>query len=220
MPRVRIKSNKMDTTIEQACDQANWRWKRWDIRADGKVFWCYFPKRKNNEYWVSWDSILKLKKSVRLGQLKYRNNLGDGLSQKQKLWRDQHKNKIAAYKKSPKYRLYLKKHKKDRTKNDPVFAMSMRARRRIRMAIKRIGGNKKSPAQDMLGCSWDEFKRHLELKFVNGMSWDNRSLWHIDHIIPLASAKSIEEVVKLCHYTNLQPLWAKDNLNKGAKILT
>jgi hypothetical protein len=51
------------------------------------------------------------------------------------------------------------------------------------------------------------------------MNWDNRDKWHIDHIIPLASAKSPEEVEKLCHYTNLQPLWASDNMSKGAKLV-
>ena len=62
-------------------------------------------------------------------------------------------------------------------------------------------------------------KEHLELQFVDGMSWDNRSEWHIDHIIPLSSAKTDEEIYKLCHYTNLQPLWAEDNLKKSNKIL-
>lgn len=70
----------------------------------------------------------------------------------------------------------------------------------------------------MLGCDWHHLKTHLESKFVDGMSWENRSLWHIDHIIPLASAKSVEEVVRLCHHTNLQPLWAKDNIRKGASV--
>ena len=51
------------------------------------------------------------------------------------------------------------------------------------------------------------------------MSWDNYGEWHIDHIIPLASATTEEGVLKLYHYSNLQPLWAKDNLSKGSKIL-
>ena len=50
------------------------------------------------------------------------------------------------------------------------------------------------------------------------MNWSNYGLWHIDHIIPLSSAKKQEDLYKLCHYTNTQPLWAEDNLKKGSKL--
>jgi hypothetical protein len=61
-------------------------------------------------------------------------------------------------------------------------------------------------------CSLEELKSHLEKQFKQGMTWSNHSLkgWHVDHIIPLSSAKSIKELEKLSHYTNLQPLWAKE----------
>jgi hypothetical protein len=61
---------------------------------------------------------------------------------------------------------------------------------------------------------------HIEGKFKDGMNWDNhtRDGWHIDHIIPLSSAKSVEELESLCHYTNLQPLWAKENIIKSNKL--
>ena len=74
---------------------------------------------------------------------------------------------------------------------------------------------------DVLGCSPEYLKEHLEKQFSQGMSWDNYGFygWHIDHKIPLSSAKTEEEVYQLCHYTNLQPLWAKDNLSKGGKII-
>jgi len=62
-------------------------------------------------------------------------------------------------------------------------------------------------------------KKHIEKQFTKGMSWKNQGDWHIDHIMPLASANTIEETIRLCHYTNLQPLWALDNLEKGAKII-
>ena len=71
---------------------------------------------------------------------------------------------------------------------------------------------------EILGCNWDEFKIYLEKQFQLGMSWKNRSEWHIDHIIPLASAKTEEDVIRLNHYTNLQPLWAADNLRKSDKM--
>lgn len=80
---------------------------------------------------------------------------------------------------------------------------------------------KKGSIFTILGCSLEELIFHLESKFVDGMCWDNhgRDGWHIDHIKPLSSANNEEEIYKLCHYTNLQPLWAKDNLSKGSKII-
>jgi hypothetical protein len=72
---------------------------------------------------------------------------------------------------------------------------------------------------DIVGCSPEFLKKHLENQFVSGMSWDNRSEWHIDHIIPLSSAKTKDELYKLSHYTNLQPLRSEDNLRKSNKIL-
>ena len=70
----------------------------------------------------------------------------------------------------------------------------------------------------MLGCSWEELKTHIENQFTEGMSWDRLSEIHIDHIIPLASATTEEDLIKLAHYTNLQPLWAKDNISKGCRF--
>ena len=72
-----------------------------------------------------------------------------------------------------------------------------------------------------MGCSPQFLKEYLENQFTEGMSWDNHSQygWHIDHIIPLSSANTEEEIYNLCHYTNLQPLWAEENLRKSDKIL-
>ena len=81
---------------------------------------------------------------------------------------------------------------------------------------------KKNKTFDIVGCTPEFLKEHLENKFKEGMSWENHDLygWHIDHIIPLSSAKTEEEIYKLCHYSNLQPLWAGDNLSKGNKVFT
>ena len=73
----------------------------------------------------------------------------------------------------------------------------------------------------MIGCTPEFLKEYLEKQFKSGMTWKNHSLkgWHIDHIIPLNSAKTPEVVEKLMHYTNLQPMWAEDNIKKSNKIL-
>jgi hypothetical protein len=67
----------------------------------------------------------------------------------------------------------------------------------------------------MVGCTQDELFKHIEAQFTDGMSWDRLGDIEIDHIIPLASAKTEEELIALCHYTNLQPLWAEHNRLKG-----
>lgn len=120
---------------------------------------------------------------------------------------------------SDKVKLADKAYKKKEYRNNPIFCLRIRVRARIANAIRKRGWSKKSKTQSIIGCSWDELKTHLEKQFQLGMNWENRSLWHIDHIIPLASASSLEEMEKLCFYTNLQPLWSRDNLKKGDKII-
>jgi hypothetical protein len=71
----------------------------------------------------------------------------------------------------------------------------------------------------MLGCSIEQFKTHIEKQFLPRMSWENKALWHIDHIVPCSTAKSVEEMSALFHYTNLRPIWAADNLVKSDKVL-
>jgi hypothetical protein len=92
-------------------------------------------------------------------------------------------------------------------------------RTRIWRALK--GKVKKSKrTRNLVGCSIDFLKQHLEKKFKKGMSWDNYGKWEIDHIIPCCKfdLKKIKEQHKCFHYTNLQPLWEKDNMIKGGRI--
>lgn len=100
---------------------------------------------------------------------------------------------------------------------DPIYHTKCRVRRLILKAIVDKGFTKRSSTADILGCDRDTFYHYIESQFIRGMNWENRSLWHIDHKIPLASAKTEEDIIRLNHYTNLQPLWAEDNLRKGSK---
>jgi hypothetical protein len=109
--------------------------------------------------------------------------------------------------------------RQNREKIDPLFRLKRRTRNLIRNSFRKQGYSKMSKTNSILGISFEEFKVYFESRFVGGMSWDNMGKWHIDHIIPLSSANSEDELIKLCHYTNLQPLWEKDNLSKGDKIL-
>lgn len=104
---------------------------------------------------------------------------------------------------------------RDRYNSDIEFKIKHTLRRRLRHAIK--GNLKNKSANDLLGCDIASFKEYIEKQFSEGMGWENHGEWHIDHIIPCDSfdLSDIEEQQKCFHYSNLQPLWAKDNLKKS-----
>lgn len=104
-------------------------------------------------------------------------------------------------------------------KNNTLYKISFNVRNRVNTYLKSNNIQKRNKTFNIVGCSPEFLKEHLETQFIDGMSWDNRCKWHIDHIIPLSSAKTEDEFYMLCHYTNLQPLWAEDNLKKSNKIL-
>lgn len=106
---------------------------------------------------------------------------------------------------------------KSRYASDEFFAFSQRARRLCRAALERVGLRKAKRTEELLGCTLPEFRAHLERQFLPGMSWSNRGEWHIDHIVPISSAKTLAEAESLCHVSNLRPIWAIDNLSKSAK---
>jgi hypothetical protein len=122
---------------------------------------------------------------------------------------------------------YFQKNKqklsKDRThkyKTDPQYKISEILRKRVRIALK--GKSKPGSAVKDLGCTIDELKIYIENQFREGMTWGNHGVkgWHIDHIKPLSSfnLEDPEQFKEACHYKNLQPLWATENLSKGKKI--
>mgnify|MGYP001178979892 FL=1 len=106
-------------------------------------------------------------------------------------------------------------------KTNPIYKMSMNVRLRLNDYLRRSNIKKKNKTFDMVGCTPKELKIYLENKFLPGMSWKNHSPkgWHIDHIIPLSRAKSYEDIVRLMHYKNLQPMWAKENISKSNRRL-
>ena len=124
------------------------------------------------------------------------------------------------------HREWMRNNRKRRMASEPTFKATIAMRRRFYMAIRNQvydGWNIRSgQAVRLLGCTMAEFVAYIESLWSDGMTWENWTCdgWHIDHIVPLAAFDlSDEEQVKAaCHYTNLRPLWAKDNLRKGAKV--
>jgi hypothetical protein len=195
---------------------------------------------KNGEYWVTPDKYEAYKKRKALNAKKFRRlNKVKTLQSSRNNYRKHKEKRLASnrvYQKINKTKIALmnkqwveknKEHKrayartyhKNRRLNDPLYVLSCRCRVRITDIFRYMGYTKRSKASEMLGCDWPTLQAHIESKFVEGMGWENRDQWHIDHIIPLASAKTEERLIELCHYSNLQPLWASENMSKGSKII-
>lgn len=112
-----------------------------------------------------------------------------------------------------------KKYIKNRRNSDHLFKLKTNISKRINKALTTNGYTKRSRTHEILGCAFAEFKTHIESKWEPWMSWDNYGLyngelnygWDIDHIVPVSSAKTEEELIKLNHYTNLRPLCSKIN---------
>jgi hypothetical protein len=116
-------------------------------------------------------------------------------------------------------RLYDRAYSSRKMATDSVYKLRHNIRARFRMAIKH--GAKSGSSIGDLGCNIQELKLYIESKFQPGMTWNNWSLkgWHIDHVKPLSSfdLSDRKQFLQAVHYTNLQPLWAKDNLSKGSR---
>ena len=144
----------------------------------------------------------KIKETARL----YYQNNKEKRKESHKIWAEKNKN-------------YLNDYQKKRRDTDYLYKLKCILRCRIYQSLRNKNSIKSKTTLQMLGCNLETAKSHLEKQFTKGMNWENQGEWHIDHIIPCSSAKTEEELIKLFHYTNLQPLWAADNLSKGDKII-
>lgn len=142
-------------------------------------------------------------------QKQYRKNNPKYIKEYAKEWGEKNPNYNREWKKAEQKRKYG---------SDEIYTLKILLRTRLTKVLKRERVPKTTDTRTMLGCGYRELKEHLEKQFTDGMSWKNQGEWHIDHIIPLASAKNKEELYELFHYTNLQPLWANENLSKGSSI--
>ena len=105
---------------------------------------------------------------------------------------------------------------------DPQGLLVSIVRNHVQNALKR---NKEMSSTEYIGCDIDTFKAHIESQFQDGMTWENYGEWHIDHKIPLkyknnGETPTLEKVAKRLHYTNTQPLWARENMSKGNRYIS
>jgi hypothetical protein len=172
----------------------NERLKRGAVRDDGKIFWAYFKHLPKGEYWVTPERYKSLRDDLDATRKRLRSN-PEYLARE---YRGARRRKVQLLK-------------------DPFYRFQHNIGTLIRKTIRDGGYSKESRSCEILGCSFEFFKAYIEQRFLPGMGWHNRSEWHLDHIIPVSSAKTERELLKLNRYTNFRPLWAKDNLSKKNK---
>jgi hypothetical protein len=175
----------------------------------------YLCKKKKSDYK---ERYLKIAKT-------YREAHPDRIKESKRQFFQKHKEEIRKYKKQYYHDHIEQERERARRKDHKVRAtLHGRLRNNIhrRMLLVLKGVNKSQHTCEIIGCSIEELRRHLESQFLPGMTWENWSThgWHIDHIIPCATfdLSDPEQQKKCFNYKNLQPLWAIDNLKKGAKV--
>jgi hypothetical protein len=163
------------------------------IKESQKLYyWCNREKRlENREKWFEQNR--------------------ERAAETQKKWFEQNREKINNVRRQ-------NHHKKYQT--DVLYKLKVNVRNRVKMFLKSKNFDLDiNRTYDIVGCSPEDLRDYLSSKFIEGMSWENYGKWHIDHIIPISSSKTKDDVYRLSHYTNLQPLWKEDNLKKGNKII-
>jgi len=140
--------------------------------------------------------------------------------QHQKVWNNKN-NKLYFREWKENNKEYWNEYQKHRRVEDPYYSLYINLRSRISNLL--TGKTKSKRTQEIIGLPLDEFKIYLEKQWIEGMNWGNygcgEGKWVIDHKTPIASAVSENDIINLNHYTNLQPMWWKDNLIKSAKII-
>tara|TARA_Y100001970_G_C13955650_1_gene710557 strand:- start:92 stop:676 length:585 start_codon:yes stop_codon:yes gene_type:complete len=176
----------------------------------------------------------KRKRSTKAGQeynrsnaLNYYRKNKKKVNKKQKLYRDTSKkwpeinrrNVSSYYRKNKEKKIKQILNWRKKNMNNPQFVVRRALRSRLSTVLKKIKQKKFAKTNLLLGCSFSFFISYIEKKFKEGMSWDNYPKWHLDHITAVSKfdLTKIEDQKKCFHYSNLQPLWAEENLKKYNK---
>ena len=200
---------------------------------DGKATRCKECKSINDKkyYAEKGDFVRSQVKAYRLSnpdkiktrKRKYRSDNSDAIKEKERIYRLENKDKVNSIQREyrfanpDKFKMY-RDARYAKIKSDPVLYFRFNFRNSIKSRLRTYNVTKYNPSDVMLGCSFSFLSDYISSMFLSGMSWENRTEWHIDHTIPLASALTNSEFIRLNHWSNLRPMWAKDNLSKGAAM--
>ena len=175
--------------------------------------------RKKSYRLKGWETTKNYKQSDKYKKYLQSDNRKE--TQKKHQQSEKYEETKQKYQKSEEGRVVIRKYANDRMKSDPIFKLGKNIRNRLNEFLKRKNITKRNKTFKIVGCTPEFLKEYLEKQFKSGMTWKNHTLdgWHVDHRIPLSSGQTIDEVEKLSHYTNLQPMWAIENIKKSNKII-
>lgn len=175
--------------------------------------------RERNKAWATANAA-----RLREWREAWKNENREKLRESSKRSQLKHREKYVAQRKrrevSEEFRAWRRDYQIQRRANNPTVRLAHNLRSRLYEALKARREPKWGSAVDLLGCSIEEAVQHIERLFKPGMSWANHGEWHFDHIRPLSAfdLSDPQQLAAACHYTNIQPLWAKENQSKGSKI--
>ena len=177
-------------------------------------------KEYHKKYWPEYrkKNVIQIKERHK----EYRQNNATKEKIRHKKYYNENLDKIKNYRQSDLAKKRRNELHKEKMKTDNLYAIKHKIRTLISVSIKTKGYNKKSKTFEILGCSYDEFKTHIESQFKSWMTWDNHGnsknkvvepnkTWDLDHIVPISSAVNEEDIIKLSHYTNFRPLCSYEN---------
>lgn len=213
--RKRITDRKYEATVDRK--KRNAHVKIWAQSARGKALTA---RRKNKP-----ENRARARERDRIRRIKY-NQRPEVIAAKEQRRRQQEEARQEArrLRSTPEYQSLLRKrgneYIKRRYAEEPEFALAFKVRARVYQAIRKGGASKTGRTEDLVGCSFDFLRQHIERQFRGKMSWDTPGSFHIDHIVPL-SAFDLSDPMQLrvaCNWQNLRPIPPKKNMSKGAKL--
>ena len=222
----------METKICKVCNKEKDinEFRKYKVNKENKTYYrssCIICERKTRME-SYYKNLEKNREYSRINHQKNKDKHKERISEYNKKYYKENKEKLIEkskerYRKDKKAKnTYNAKYIKLKRKNDKIFLLKINIRRNIRDSFKRINKKKNKKTEEILGCSLENFIDYLiktyEKNYNEKWSWEYIKNVNIDHIIPLALAKTEEDVMKLCHYTNLQLLKTEDNKKKGAKL--
>jgi hypothetical protein len=164
-------------------------------------------RERQNKYLKQYQALPGVKEKAKQRRKQYWEKNKSILKTYNKVYYQQNKRKVNEHD---------RKYKLNKRHTDPIYKLSCKIRGLINISLKKKFTKKSKRTIEILGCSFEEFKSHLEKQFDKNMNWENQgSYWHLDHIKPMALATTEKEIYELNHYTNFQPLEKSENREKS-----